>query len=73
MVSAAPVPRIEINGHAATAGELAVPALVNYGHFTAMQVRDLRVRGLALHLGPVDKELMETVAQVYDSVPWDPT
>jgi branched-subunit amino acid aminotransferase/4-amino-4-deoxychorismate lyase len=21
---------------------------------------------------PVDKELMETVAQVYDSVPWDP-
>ena len=30
------------------------------------------MRGLALHLGPVDKELMETVAQVYDSVPWDP-
>ena len=51
---------------------LAVPALVNYGHFTAMQVRSRRVRGLALHLGPVDKELMETVAQVYDSVPWDP-
>lgn len=58
-VSAAPVPRIEINGHAATAGELAVPALVNYGHFTAMQISDQRVRGLALHLERLDAATQE--------------
>jgi len=43
-------PRIQINGHPATAAELGHFALVNYGHFTAMQVRDGRTRGLDLHL-----------------------
>lgn len=42
--------RIEVNGQAATAGQLQHPALVNYGHFTAMQVRQGRTRGLELHL-----------------------
>jgi branched-subunit amino acid aminotransferase/4-amino-4-deoxychorismate lyase len=42
---------IEINGAPATAETLRVPALTSYGHFTAMQVRDRRVRGLDLHLG----------------------
>lgn len=42
--------RIEVNGQAATAGQLRHPALVNYGHFTAMQVRQGRTRGLELHL-----------------------
>jgi branched-subunit amino acid aminotransferase/4-amino-4-deoxychorismate lyase len=47
-------PRIEINGHAATAEELAHPATVNYGHFTAMQIRGGRTRGLGLHLARLD-------------------
>ncbi|GAB3500143.1 aminotransferase class IV family protein [Amycolatopsis cihanbeyliensis] len=42
--------RAEINGSTATAEQLALPALVNYGHFTSMQVRAGRVRGLAHHL-----------------------
>lgn len=46
--------RIEVNGHAATVEELAFPALVNYGHFTTMQVRDAKVRGLDLHLKRLD-------------------
>lgn len=41
---------IEVDGRAATADDLAYPVLVNYGHFSAMQVRGLRVRGLDLHL-----------------------
>jgi branched-subunit amino acid aminotransferase/4-amino-4-deoxychorismate lyase len=47
-------PRIEINGHAATAAELSYPATVNYGHFTAMQVRGHATRGLDLHLARLD-------------------
>jgi len=42
--------RIAINGRDPTVEQLAFAALVNYGHFTAMQVRDARVRGLDLHL-----------------------
>ncbi|MBA9001621.1 aminotransferase class IV family protein [Thermomonospora cellulosilytica] len=38
------------NGRAATAGELAPLAFAGYAHFTAMQVRGGRVRGLDLHL-----------------------
>jgi branched-subunit amino acid aminotransferase/4-amino-4-deoxychorismate lyase len=43
-------PRVEINGGAATAEQLRAKALDNYGHFTAMQVRSGRTRGLDLHL-----------------------
>jgi branched-subunit amino acid aminotransferase/4-amino-4-deoxychorismate lyase len=46
--------RLWIDGEAATAAALAVPALVNYGHFTAMQIRHGAVRGLANHLRRVD-------------------
>ncbi|MDR0345464.1 MAG: aminotransferase class IV [Nocardiopsaceae bacterium] len=42
--------RVEIDGRAAAADELRFPALVNYGHFTSMQVRQRAVRGLGLHL-----------------------
>lgn len=42
--------RIEVNGQSATAEQLRHPALVNYGHFTIMQVRQRSTRGLALHL-----------------------
>jgi branched-subunit amino acid aminotransferase/4-amino-4-deoxychorismate lyase len=51
MTAAVPVtPHIEIDGQAATAGQLRAVALGNYGHFTAMQVRNYRTRGLDLHL-----------------------
>jgi branched-subunit amino acid aminotransferase/4-amino-4-deoxychorismate lyase len=42
--------RVEIDGAPPTAAALHQRALVNYGHFTSMQVRDGRVRGLDLHL-----------------------
>ena len=54
---------MEIDGHAARADELRFPALVNYGHFTAMQVRAQAVRGLDLHLERLDaatRELYDT-------------
>lgn len=38
------------NGQAATADQLAPLAFAGYAHFTAMQVRDGRIRGLDLHL-----------------------
>ncbi|MEV0203179.1 aminotransferase class IV family protein, partial [Nonomuraea sp. NPDC050691] len=38
------------DGHAASAEELAPLAFAGYAHFTAMQVRGGRVRGLDLHL-----------------------
>ena len=44
------IPRVEINGLSATDDQLRALAFTNYGHFTAMQVRDCRVRGLELHL-----------------------
>ncbi len=46
--------RIEVDGHPATAEELSVPAVINFGHFTAMQVRGGRTRGLDLHLRRLD-------------------
>ncbi|MCP9979993.1 aminotransferase class IV family protein [Actinomadura madurae] len=51
--------RIEVNGRPATAEALAHPALVNYGHFTAMQVRGGRVRGLDAHLRRLDAATRE--------------
>jgi branched-subunit amino acid aminotransferase/4-amino-4-deoxychorismate lyase len=42
--------QIEIDGSAPTAARLRALVLDGYGHFTAMQVRDRRVRGLDLHL-----------------------
>jgi branched-subunit amino acid aminotransferase/4-amino-4-deoxychorismate lyase len=46
--------RIEIDGAAASAGRLRAVTLGGYGHFTAMQVRDCRVRGLDRHLARLD-------------------
>lgn len=46
--------KIEIDGRAADADRLAFPAVVNYGHFSAMQVRAGKVRGLDLHLTRLD-------------------
>lgn len=39
-----------LNGRPATADDLAPLAFAGYAHFTAIQVRDRRVRGLDLHL-----------------------
>lgn len=51
--------KVEIDGHAASAGELRFPALFNYGHFTSMQVRRRAVRGLGLHLRRLDAATQE--------------
>ncbi|MFI5767632.1 aminotransferase class IV family protein [Streptomyces sp. NPDC051658] len=58
----APSPYAEFDGHPATEADLRIPAFLGYGHFTAMQVRDGKVRGLALHLARLDaanQELFE--------------
>jgi len=54
-VSATGVIRVEIDGRPPAIEALQRFALNNVGHFTAMQVRDARVRGLALHLARLDQ------------------
>lgn len=66
MTSPGHVPYIEINGHAATEDDLRIPALFAYGHFTAMQVRDGKVRGLALHLDRLDAANRELFALPFE-------
>jgi len=46
--------RVEIDGQSATVEQLSAAAPAGYGHFTAMQVRNGRVRGLGLHLARLD-------------------
>lgn len=41
---------VEFDGHPATPDDLRIPAFHGYGHFTAFQVADGRVRGWDLHL-----------------------
>ncbi|WP_405912215.1 aminotransferase class IV [Streptomyces sp. NBC_00963] len=50
---------IEVDGRPVTDTSLSTPAFLNYGHFTAMQVSDCRVRGLALHLARLDSATRE--------------
>ncbi|MFD0200186.1 MULTISPECIES: aminotransferase class IV [Saccharothrix] len=47
--------RIEIDGEPPTTDRLATGLLANYGHFTALQLRDRRVKGLDLHLRRLDQ------------------
>jgi len=54
-----PAVRVEVNGTAAAAAAVQYLALVSYGHFTAMQVRDGRTRGLGLHLARLDAATRE--------------
>ena len=54
MTTPAQTPYVEVNGHPATEDDLRVAAFFTYGHFTAMQIRDGKVRGLDLHLGRLD-------------------
>jgi branched-subunit amino acid aminotransferase/4-amino-4-deoxychorismate lyase len=51
--------RVEVNGIAAGAEQLRDYVLGPYGHFTAMQVRSARTRGLALHLARLDAATRE--------------
>ncbi|MEV3920999.1 aminotransferase class IV family protein [Actinomadura coerulea] len=50
---------VQRDGRAATAGELAPLAFAGYAHFTAMQVRGGKVRGLDLHLKRLRSASME--------------
>ena len=53
-------PRLELNGRAVTGLSLELyPAFGSYGHFTAMQVRGGRVRGLDFHLARLDAATRE--------------
>lgn len=61
-----PAARIEIDGRPATMEQLSAAALASYGHFTAMQVRDRRVRGLELHLARLDAANREMFGAALD-------
>jgi branched-subunit amino acid aminotransferase/4-amino-4-deoxychorismate lyase len=56
----------EVDGHEPTREELQDAALDTYGHFTAMQVRDRRTRGLDLHLARLDAANRELFAAPLD-------
>lgn len=52
-----------LNGRPVADGDLRALALVNYGHFTSMQVRDQSVQGLSLHL----QRLQRATAELFDT------
>src|SRR5260370_32880896 len=52
--TAAQLLRIEIDGASATADQLRAAAFGSFGHFTAMQVRARRARGLQHHVARLD-------------------
>ncbi|MFB7539350.1 aminotransferase class IV [Streptomyces zaomyceticus] len=54
-----PPPHIEIDGVPATDPGLLAALMTGFGHFTAMQVRDGRVKGLGLHLARLDRSTRE--------------
>jgi branched-subunit amino acid aminotransferase/4-amino-4-deoxychorismate lyase len=57
---------IEIDGQTASVRDL-WGAVFTYGHFTAMQVRDLRTRGIELHLRRLDAATRELFGSGLDS------
>lgn len=62
-MTATVVPLVQIDGKRPTSAELVHPALANYGHFTAMQVRRGAVRGLDNHLA----RLRDAHAELFNS------
>jgi branched-subunit amino acid aminotransferase/4-amino-4-deoxychorismate lyase len=60
------VDRVELNGQPATAAELGGLAFGGYGHFTSMQVRGFRVRGLDLHLERLRRDSLELFGRPVD-------
>jgi branched-subunit amino acid aminotransferase/4-amino-4-deoxychorismate lyase len=51
--------RVEIDGEPPTTDRLAAAALVNYGHYSTMQIRRRAVRGLDLHFARLDSATRE--------------
>src|SRR6266567_6744816 len=49
----------ELDGRPITVDELVVPVLTGYGHFTAMQVREHRTRGIEFHVARLDAATKE--------------
>ncbi|MFJ5075746.1 aminotransferase class IV [Streptomyces sp. NPDC088553] len=61
-----PPPYIEIDGAPAADPGLLATLMSGFGHFTAMQVRDGRVKGLDLHLARLDRATRELFGQELD-------
>ncbi|MEE1802694.1 MULTISPECIES: aminotransferase class IV [unclassified Streptomyces] len=59
MTTPPPLLVTEVDGQPATADDLRLRALDSYGHFTALQVRDGRTRGLGRHLARLDSATRE--------------
>lgn len=59
--------RIEIDGRAPDSDTLRAALLSMYGHFTAMQVRDRKVRGLDLHLARLSAATAEVFGAALDT------
>jgi len=59
-------PRVQLNGRPAGVDDLRTLALLNYGHFTSMQVLDGAVRGLDLHLRRLQAATQELFASPLD-------
>jgi branched-subunit amino acid aminotransferase/4-amino-4-deoxychorismate lyase len=59
--------RIEIDGSPVSPADQADPATLRQGHFTAMQVRDGRARGMTLHLRRLDAATRELYGVGLDS------
>ncbi|HLM53753.1 MAG TPA: aminotransferase class IV family protein, partial [Pseudoxanthomonas sp.] len=55
-----------LNGRPVADDDLRALALVNYGHFTSMQVRDRSVQGLSLHLQRLQRATAELFASALD-------
>lgn len=58
--------RVELNGRVAEQGTLEELAFAGYGHFTSMQVRGHRVRGLDLHLERLRRDSRELFGRAVD-------
>lgn len=58
--------RFELNGSPASVEDLRTIALVNYGHFTSMQVRHGCVRGFDLHLSRLERATQELFGRSLD-------
>ncbi|MBT2383300.1 aminotransferase class IV [Streptomyces sp. ISL-11] len=59
-------PYVEVDGRAVDADPLFLALMGGYGHMTAMQIRDGRVRGLDLHLTRLDTATKELFGEGLD-------
>jgi branched-subunit amino acid aminotransferase/4-amino-4-deoxychorismate lyase len=65
--SSAPADPLQLNGKPAEIDDLKALALLNYGHFTSMQVSGGCVRGLDLHLARLQSATRELFASALDT------